>query len=46
MKTAIILQKNMKNGYTVPKIIKPGCGHHPHGLVDPALLVEFAEKYY
>lgn len=28
------------------EILKPGCGHHPHGLEDNAPLIEFAEKYY
>lgn len=28
-------------GGTVELIIKPGCGHHPHGLEDPQPIVEF-----
>lgn len=28
------------------EILKPGCRHHPHGLEDPAPIVEFACKYY
>lgn len=25
--------------------IKPGCGHHPHGLENPAIIADFIEKY-
>ncbi|MBQ8817620.1 MAG: alpha/beta fold hydrolase [Clostridia bacterium] len=28
------------------EILKENCDHHPHGLDDLTLLVEFAEKYY
>lgn len=41
-----LAKKYEKTDIPFKKIIKPGCDHHPHGLVDPALLVEFAEKYY
>jgi len=34
-----------KNGGTITQVVKPGCGHHPHGLEDPAPLIAFAEKY-
>jgi len=27
-------------------IMKPGCGHHPHGLEDPTEIVEFIEENY
>jgi len=31
----------------VPLLVigKPGCDHHPHGLEDPAPIVEFVERY-
>ena len=28
------------------EVLKPGCGHHPHGLEDNTDLVAFVEKYY
>ncbi len=28
------------------KIIKPGSGHHPHGLTDSTPIIEFVQKYY
>ncbi|MBR4072762.1 MAG: prolyl oligopeptidase family serine peptidase [Clostridia bacterium] len=35
-----------KNGGNITEIIKPECGHHPHGLEDNAPLIEFTLKYY
>jgi len=32
-------------GGTVEVIHKPGCGHHPHGLDDPAPVVEFIRRH-
>lgn len=34
-----------ENGGTIKLILKPGCGHHPHGLDDPTPIVEFIEQY-
>ena len=31
-------------GGPVERIVKPGQGHHPHGLADPTPIVEFFEK--
>ena len=31
-------------GGPVERIVKPGQDHHPHGLSDPAPIVEFFEK--
>lgn len=31
-------------GGPVERIVKPGQGHHPHGLGDPGPIVEFFEK--
>ena len=28
------------------EVLKPGCGHHPHGLEDNTALIEFVERYY
>ena len=25
--------------------VKPGCGHHPHGLENPQIIADFIEKY-
>lgn len=33
-----------ERGGDVQEIIKPGCGHHPHGLDDNTPLIEFALK--
>ena len=27
------------------EILKPGCGHHPHGLEDPTPIIAFVEEY-
>lgn len=40
------LEKAYKEaGIPLLVIGKPGCDHHPHGLEDPAPIVEFVEKY-
>lgn len=35
-----------KNGGTICVIQKSMCAHHPHGLDDPMILVDFVEKHY
>ncbi|MBR5543566.1 MAG: alpha/beta hydrolase [Oscillospiraceae bacterium] len=35
----------VKAGATIETIIKPDCGHHPHGLEDPTPIIEFVKKY-
>ena len=35
-----------KNNCTIETIIKPGCDHHPHGLDNNSIIVEFINKYY
>ncbi len=35
-----------KAGGDIKTIVKKGCGHHPHGLDDPAPIVEFIEKSF
>ena len=34
------------HGGIIREIIKAGGDHHPHGLADPAPIIEFAETYY
>lgn len=41
----LVKQAYEKAGLPIKTIIKPGCGHHPHGLEDPTEIVEFVEKY-
>ena len=33
------------NGGNVERYLKPGCGHHPHGLEDNEPIVDFMIKY-
>ncbi len=33
-------------GEDITVILKPGCGHHPHGLTDLTPLIDFAERTY
>lgn len=35
-----------KAGLPFKFIVKPGCGHHPHGLDDPKEIVDFIEANY
>jgi len=35
-----------ENGGIIKVISKSMAGHHPHGLPDPSVLVDFVEKYY
>lgn len=41
-----LAEKYEKTDVPFEKIVKPNCGHHPHGLESPERLIEFAEKYY
>ena len=41
-----IAEAYKKSGVPFFSVIKKGCGHHPHGLEDSALLIEFTEKFY
>ena len=43
---ACLVEFYRENGGELLEIVKPGCGHHPHGLEDPTPLIEFIEKYY
>lgn len=41
-----ILEKRYRAlGGTIEMIVKPGVGHHPHSLVDPAPIVDFLVKH-
>lgn len=42
----IFLEKLYREKQLPVQVIgKPGCGHHPHGLTDPAPIVDFILKY-
>lgn len=36
----------VQHGGDIVQVVKPRCGHHPHGLLDNTLLREFAERVY
>ncbi len=38
---AILEKFYRKNGGEIEVYIKPGCGHHPHGLEDPTPIIDF-----
>jgi hypothetical protein len=38
-------ERYAKLGGTIDVIHKPGCGHHPHGLDDPAPVVAFLVRH-
>ena len=39
--TGVLAERYQKLGGTITLISKPGVGHHPHGLTNPAPIVEF-----
>jgi len=43
--TAIIEERYKAMGGKIDVFHKDGCGHHPHGLEDPAPVVELIKKY-
>jgi len=43
--TAIVEQRYKALGGRIQVIVKPGCGHHPHSLTDPAPIVAFVLKH-
>jgi pimeloyl-ACP methyl ester carboxylesterase len=43
--TGVVAERYRKMGGSITLIPKPGVGHHPHGLADPAPLVEFIMKH-
>ncbi|MCX7824187.1 MAG: GDSL-type esterase/lipase family protein [Verrucomicrobiae bacterium] len=43
--TGVVAERYRKLGGSITLIAKPGVGHHPHGLADPAPVVEFILKH-
>jgi hypothetical protein len=43
--TAVIEQRYKALGGTITVFHKPGVGHHPHGLDDPAPVAELIQTY-
>ena len=43
--TAVIKRRYEQLGGQITVIVKPGVGHHPHSLRDPAPIVEFILKH-
>ena len=43
--TGVIAERYQKLGGPITLIPKPGVGHHPHGLSEPAPIVEFIVKH-
>jgi pimeloyl-ACP methyl ester carboxylesterase len=43
--TGVVAERYKKLGGDITLIAKPGVSHHPHGLADPAPIVEFIVKH-
>jgi len=43
--TGVVAERYREMSGDITLIAKPGCGHHPHGLSDPAPIVEFILKH-
>ena len=43
--TGVLAERYRKLGGSITLIPKPGVGDHPHGLTDPAPIVEFILKH-
>ena len=43
--TGVIAERYRRLGSSIKLIAKPGVGHHPHGLYDPATIVEFIAQH-
>jgi pimeloyl-ACP methyl ester carboxylesterase len=43
--TGVVAQRYRQLGGEITLIAKPGCGHHPHGLEDPAPVVDFILRH-
>jgi len=39
-----LVEKYRERGIELPHIIKPECGHHPHSLEDPEIIVDFVKR--
>ena len=42
---ALLEAEYKRRGLELEVYIKPGCGHHPHGLADPAPIIEFMQRH-
>ncbi len=40
----VVYERYRTMGGPVERIVKPGAGHQPHGLAEPAPIVEFFER--
>lgn len=43
--TGVVADRYRKLGGSITLIVKPGVGHHPHGLDDPTPIVEFIARH-
>lgn len=43
--TGVVAERYRKLGGEITLIAKPGVGHHPHGLTDPAPIVDFIARH-
>jgi pimeloyl-ACP methyl ester carboxylesterase len=43
--TGLVAERYRKLGGSITLIVKPGVGHHPHGLDDPKPIVEFIAQH-
>ena len=43
---AVLAKRYRDSSVPFMEILKPGCGHHPHGLDDNAPLINFVLEYY
>jgi len=43
--TGLLADRYRKLGGTITLIVKPGVGHHPHGLDDPTPIIEFIASH-
>lgn len=41
----VLEQYYIENGGTIKVISRSMCGHHPHGLDNPSIIIDFIEKY-
>lgn len=43
---AALFELYKSGGGEIELYLKPGCDHHPHGLENPAPIIDFVEKHY
>lgn len=44
--SARLIEKYKENGIELPHVIKPECGHHPHSLEEPKVIVDFVKNAF